>query len=218
MEMKREKLEKLSQLSLAKNTHNNGGAIYLLEDGTILKVLRDCYCYQSEIERNVDFQLKNRIPNTPEVYDKLYIDGTFSGYHREYIPDSLTFRDAIGKITELLPKLKAIRDVYTALKFLHQNGIFLGDIHLDNFLITYSGTGYLIDLDYMRFPKDEYKFEQCYLVQPNDSSYKINVASKYTDNVKVALSCLSLLLGIDLEVFISSKEHSINLEKIYIAS
>ena len=58
-------------------------------------------------------------------------------------------------------------------------------------------------------------FEQCYLVKPNNLSYKINIASKYTDNIKVMLSCLSLLLEIDLEKYISKDTKDINLERIY---
>lgn len=67
----------------------------------------------------------------------------------------------------------------------------------------------------MRFPNDEYKFQQCYLIKPNNNSCKINVASEYTDNIKVMISCLSLLLNTDLEEFISSKTSALNLEELY---
>lgn len=88
-------------------------------------------------------------------------------------------------------------------------------MHSDNFLISSYDRGYIIDLDYMRFPGDEYKFQQCYLIKPNSNAYKINVASKYTDNIKVMISCLSLLLEIDLEAYISKNTSDINLEEIY---
>lgn len=133
----------------------------------------------------------------------------------EYIKNSKTFREAIGGHVDEELKIKAICDVYEALKYLHNRNIYLGDVHSDNFLISSDGDGYIIDLDYMRFPGDEYKFQQCYLIKPNNKAYKINVASTYTDNIKVMLSCLSLLIDIDLERFISKKTSDINLEEIY---
>ena len=39
--------------------------------------------------------------------------------------------------------------------------------------------------------------------------------SQYTDNVKVMISSLSLLLGKDLEKYISKQKHDINLEQLF---
>ena len=52
-------------------------------------------------------------------------------------------------------------------------------------------------------------------MQPNNISNKINVPSKYTDNVKLMICSLSLLLNRDLEEYISPNLHSINLEQVY---
>ncbi len=207
-------MQQLSTLKLSDSTHNNGGNVYVLDD-LLYKIFKEFYSYQSEIERNTDFQIRESIPNTPKIFDKIYVDGKFSGYVMEYIKNAKTFREAIGGHVDEELKIKAICDVYEALKFLHSRNIYLGDVHSDNFLISSDGDGYIIDLDYMRFPGDEYKFQQCYLIKPNNKAYKINVASIYTDNIKVMLSCLSLLIGIDLERFISKKASDINLEEIY---
>lgn len=210
----KEELQQLSILKLSDTTHNNGGNVFVL-DNVLYKIFKEFYSYQSEIERNTDFQIKENIPNTPKIFDKIYVDGKFSGYVLEYIKNSKTFREAIGKNIEEGLKLKAICDVYKGLKYLHKRNIYLGDVHSDNFLISNDGNGYIIDLDYMRFPGDEYKFQQCYLIKPNNKAYKINIASIYTDNIKVMLSCLSLLIGVDLERFISKRTSDINLEEIY---
>lgn len=210
----KEELQQLPVLKLSDSTHNNGGSVYVLND-CLYKIFKEFYSYQIEIERNTDFQIDESIPNVPKIYDKIYVDGKFSGYIMEYIKNSLTFRSAIGKDIDTEIKFKAISDVYEALKYLHKKNIYLGDVHSDNFLISSDGLGYIIDLDYMRFPGDEYKFEQCYLIKPNNNSYKINVASQYTDNIKVMISCLSLLIGVDLENFISKKTSDIDLEEIY---
>lgn len=215
MNITESELKNLPLLNLSTGTHNNGGSIYKANDNIIYKVFRDASSFQGEVERNTTFQMENPIPNTPKIYDKILMDDRFVGYSMEYIQDSMTFRSAIGKGLDLQIKLNAIQDVYGALKFLHKNNIFLGDIHSDNFLVSLGANGYIIDLDYMRFPGDEYKFQQCYLIKPSNNSYKINVASKYTDNVKVMISCLSLLLDIDLETFISPQTHDINIEELY---
>lgn len=215
MNITEQELEKLPLLNLSVDTHNNGGYIYIVNNKVIYKVFRDFYSFQDEVERNVDFRINMPIPNTPQIYDKIYINGSFSGYIMEFIPDSLTFRNAIGKNLDLKTKIKAINDIYKALSFLHQNNIYLGDIHSDNFLVSTNGNGYLIDLDYMRFPGDEYKFQQCYLIMPDENSNKINLASKYTDNIKTMISSLSLLLDMDLEIFISKETHAINIKELY---
>ena len=215
MKIKDSELKELPLLSLSVDTHNNGGIIYIANNKIVYKIFKDHCFFQSEVERNMNFLIKNSIPNTPKIYDIVFIDGKFLEYAMEYIHNTITFRQAIGKKLELQMKLKAIQDIYDAIKYLHQNNIFLGDVHSDNFLISADGKGYIIDLDYMRFPGDEYKFEQCYLIKPNNQSYKINIASKYTDNIKVMVSCLSLLLDIDLENFISQQTHSINIEELY---
>lgn len=208
-------LDQLQPLSLDESTHNNNGILYLKNSNTLYKVFEQFYSFQDEVERNIDFQIQNPIPHTPTIHDKIYIDGQFQGYSMEYITNSLTFRSAIGKELPVENKIEAIKNVYEALRCLHGQDIYLGDIHSDNFLIDQDGKGYIIDLECMRFKGDEYKFKQCYLVKPNDDDNKINVASKYTDNIKVMVSSLSLLLEIDLEKFISKKSYDINLEQIY---
>lgn len=215
MLLKISELKKLPVLNLSESTHNNGGNIYLVNGTLIYKVFKDFYSYKLEIERNVNFQLENSIPNVPRILDKLFIDNKFVGYIMEYIPNSVTFRSALEKEIDLDMKINVIVDIYDALKYLHEANIFLGDIHSDNFLISEEGKGYIIDLDYMRFPGDEFKFQQCYLVKPNNNSNKINIASKYTDNVKVMIASLSLIFDKDLEEYINPKSYDINIQELY---
>lgn len=214
MNLDSKQLKTFSSLNRQDNKHNHGGKLYLLE-GKLYKIFSSISYFEDEVERNIDFQRSHRIPNTPVIYDKVFIDGVFSGYVMEYIENSNTIRNLIGQKINLEIKLRAIRDIYNGLKYLHSNNIFLGDVHSENFLINSDGRGFIIDLDYMVFVGDEYKFTQCYLIKPNSKVYKINISSRYTDNVKVMLVCLSLLLGINLEEFISPTDHSINLEDIY---
>ena len=213
MMISNDRLNALPTLSFENSTHNNGGKIYFQDQNTILKIF-DMVYFEDETERNIDFQIQNNIPNTPRVYDKVYVDREFKGYSMEYKKQTMTFRDAGNSNISYENKLKAIMDVYQGLKFLHENDIYLGDIHSDNFLIDKNGHGYLIDLEEMRFPGDEFKFNQCYLIRPNSNSPKINIADAYTDNVKTLISSLTLLTGIDLEKMISKKSHDINLEEI----
>lgn len=214
MQIEPNQINSLVPLNVPNNKHNHGGTLYL-SGNRLYKIFKSTSYFETEVERNIDFQINHQIPNTPRVFEKIFINGIFSGYVMEYISNSNTIRSLIGQQISIELKLKAIHDIYTCLKYLHAHHIFLGDIHSENFLITKDGEGFIIDFDYMRFLGDEYKFTQCYLIKPNNSSHKIHVASFYTDNVKVMLVCLSLLLDISLEDFISPKEHSINLEEIY---
>ena len=127
-----------------------------------------------------------------------------------YIKNSMTFREALTHKIPEEQKKKAIQDIFEALKTLHNYDITLGDIHLDNFLINQTG-GTLIDLDYMRFKGDEFKFQACYDVTFGHKKY--TSSSKYSDSIKTAIVSISLLIGIDLEEELL-KYSSINLDDL----
>ena len=211
MILERNEYDDMSKLNIPQGMHNTDQLF--IRDGVIYKIFND-NSFIDEKERNIDFLIQNKIINSPEIYAKIYKKNDFCGYTMEYITNSLTFRQAIKENIPIDEKLQAITDVYEAMKFLHSYDICLGDIHSDNMLIS-GGKGYLIDLEEIRFPGDEYKFKQCYLIRPNNSLNKINIPSKYTDNIKLMICSLSLLLGKDLESFIDSMRHEINLETLY---
>lgn len=204
----------LPQLSFDKNHHNSNGNLYIFHDLLIFKKYDANFIFPNETERNIDFLIKEKVPNAPLIYEKMYYNGKFIGYIMEYIKDSMTFRQAIGKNIELDKKIQAIFDVYNSLKYLNSKNIFVGDVHSDNFLITNSGKGYAIDLEWIRFLGDENKFIQRYLIRPGEKFNKTNTPSKYTDNLKFMISSLSLLLDVDLEEYIANREHEINMEVI----
>lgn len=207
-------LQKLTPLSIKKDIHNTGGTIYIKDKDTLYKIFKDFNSYEYETERNIDFQIIHNIPNCSKIKDKIFIDNHFSGYSMEYKQDTLTFRDSINNNISFETKVNAICDVYQGLRYLHERNIYIGDIHSDNFLISSNGDGYIIDLETIRFPGDEYKFEQCYLIKPNNQKNKINIADAYTDNIKTMISSLTLLLEIDLEQLISKKTYDLNLEEL----
>ena len=99
-----------------------------IKDGILYKIFGD-NSYIDEKNRNIDFLIQNKVLNSPEIYAKLYKENEFCGYTMEYISNSLTFRQAIKENISLGDKIKAINDVYEAMKFLHVSNIYLGDIH-----------------------------------------------------------------------------------------
>lgn len=121
MNITEQELQNLPLLNLSSDTHNNGGNIYKVSEKVIYKIFKDLYSFQEEVERNIDFQITNAIPNTPKIYNKLFLNGKFSGYSMEYIPNAVTFRKAIGEDFDLSTKLEAIKNIYEALKYLHQH-------------------------------------------------------------------------------------------------
>ena len=187
-----------------------------INKGKLHKYFSDFSAFEKEKERNIDFLMFNNVPHTPIIRKKLYNrKREFIGYVMDYIPNSMTFRQAIAKDIDFSKKESAIKDVYNTLKILHKYNLFLGDIHSDNFLIDEDGNGYIIDLEEMRGVGDEFKFKSLYLVKPNTDSFMINISSSYTDNVKLMISSISLLYDIDLEQYIQPKTHYMDLEKLY---
>ena len=177
--------------------YNNGGSLYL-EDGYLYKVYDEISYFREEKERNIKFLISNNIPNTPKIYKMLYKNNEFNGYVMEYIEGSMTFRDGMKQEISFSDKIKAILDVYETLKVLHSYGICIGDVHLSNFLYK-DGHGYVIDLDEIRYPEDNFKFRERYLVKESIKSVPSKQASFITDNIKVCICCLSFLYNIDLE-------------------
>ena len=177
--------------------YNNGGSLYL-EDGYLYKVYDEVSYFRDEKERNIKFLMNNSIPNTPKIYKMLYKNNEFNGYVMEYIEGSMTFREGMKQEISFSDKIKAILDVYETLKVLHSYGICIGDIHLSNFLYK-DGHGYVIDLDEIRYPEDNFKFRERYLVKESIKSVPSKQASFITDNIKVCICCLSFLYNIDLE-------------------
>lgn len=177
--------------------YNNGGSLYL-EDGYLYKVYDEISYFRDEKERNIKFLISNSIPNTPKIYKMLYKNNEFNGYVMEYIEGAMTFRDGMKQEISFSDKIKAILDVYETLKVLHGYNICIGDIHLSNFLYK-NGHGYVIDLDEIRYPEDNFKFRERYLVKESIKSVPSKQASFITDNIKVCICCLSFLYNIDLE-------------------
>lgn len=177
--------------------YNNGGSLYL-EDGYLYKVYDEISYFREEKERNIKFLMNNNIPNTPKIYKMLYKNNEFNGYVMEYIEGSMTFRESLNKNIDFMDKVSAIKDIYKSLKTLHSYNICIGDIHLSNFLYK-DGHGYVIDLDEIRYPEDNFKFRERYLVKENIKSVPSKQASFITDNIKVCICCLSFLYNIDLE-------------------
>ena len=177
--------------------YNNGGSLYL-EDGYLYKVYDEISYFREEKERNIKFLMNNNIPNTPKIYKMLYKNNEFNGYVMKYIEGSMTFRESLNKNIDFMDKVSAIKDIYKSLKTLHSYNICIGDIHLSNFLYK-DGHGYVIDLDEIRYPEDNFKFRERYLVKENIKSVPSKQASFITDNIKVCICCLSFLYNIDLE-------------------
>lgn len=186
----------MKELDINKD-YNNGGSLYL-EDGYLYKVYDEVSYFREEKERNIKFLMNNSIPNTPKIYKMLYKNNEFNGYVMEYIEGSMTFREGMKQEISFSDKIKAILDVYETLKVLHSYGICIGDIHLSNFLYK-DGHGYVIDLDEIRYPEDNFKFRERYLVKESIKSVPSKQASFITDNIKVCICCLSFLYNIDLE-------------------
>lgn len=185
----------MKELDINKD-YNNGGSLYL-EDGYLYKVYDEVSYFRDEKERNIKFLMNNSIPNTPKIYKMLY-NNEFNGYIMEYIEESMTFREGMKQEINFSDKIKAILDVYETLKVLHSYNICIGDIHLSNFLYK-DGHGYVIDLDEIRYPEDNFRFRERYLVKESIKSVPSKQASFITDNIKFCICCLSFLYNIDLE-------------------
>ena len=200
------KLEKIRGEAL-----NKGGIIYRYNNDILFKVVGDCF---EKIERNIDIQIKEHIPNTPFIYDKLYNKGSFIGYSMEYLKNSITMRSATKLNIDFDSCVKIIQDIYETVKYLHKKDLLLGDVHMDNFMIDDKGRGYVIDLDGIFFSNEINELQDLYSIKLKSDGCRIAFNNKKTDNIKTMICCLSLILGVDLESEYINKSE-IDIEKIY---
>lgn len=206
-------LKILNHFNVGGDTFNTGGKLYRYNDDILYKVVGE-YFFVDEVERNVDLQIKEHICNTPYIYDKLCINNDFIGYSMEYLKNSFTFRRAIYLHVDFDVSVNVVKDIYKVIKHLHSRNILLGDIHMDNYMINNKGCGYVVDLDYMLFPDDLYKFQDLYYIKLKSDSKIIRVNDKRTDNIKSMICSLSLIFGMDLER-LCIKNHELDIENMY---
>lgn len=183
---------------------SNGGKLYL-EDGILYKFYEDNRSFIEEKERNVLF-FKEHPLFSLKIGITFYEGDYFLGFSQEFIPNSRTFKDAIGdeSISDNI-KMSAVIGVFKKMRMLHEHGILVGDMHSRNIIFD-ENDGYIIDLDEVRFKGvDDFKFQELYQIQIDEESPRIKVASEYTDNVKATVSALSLLYGFDFEELVVDK-------------
>ncbi len=119
---------------------------FYIQDGKFHKMFNSTdFIYEKE--RNVVFLMNNPVNHTPVIRDKIYVRQQFAGYVMDYISNAVTFREAFMMDFTYEKRLEAILDVYEALKAFHDQNLFLGDIHSDNFMIDQDGHGYILDLE-----------------------------------------------------------------------
>lgn len=212
MNVTNEDIKRLEPFQLQSNSFQTGGTIYHYND-MLYKILSE-YFFKDEIMRNVDFQIENHIPNSPYIYEKIFLHGNFYGYSMEYLENAITFREASKYCFDIDKCLGIVHDIYTGVRFLHDRDILLGDVHMDNLMVDDKGHGYLIDLDHMLFPGDDYKFNTLYSLKYSHDGYRNIKSSKKTDNIKVMLCCLSLMFGVDIENEMISS-YGIDIESVY---
>ncbi len=157
------------------------------------------------VERNIKF-LKEHNLFRPRVIDILYDEnGFFIGYSQEYIRDAKTFVDGISDENLTMErKFEIIYNVFRSIRKIHSYCGWIGDVHSRNLLYTDEG-GFLIDLDDLRFDRDDNMplSELYYVYEDYDSSYL--ESSPRTDNIKATLSALSVLYGFEFEDIIYDK-------------
>lgn len=207
-----ESLESLERISV----YNNSGGYIYISDNCIYKIFLDNYFFIDEKKRNVQFLYESRW-DSPKILNLLYSKGKLVGYGEELIKDAKTFKEGIGDDTlDINQKYKNIRDIFKKIRKFHNKDIYIGDIHLENFIYNADG-GYIIDLDEIRFKDiDDYKFMEYYSIQKNSYSPCSIIANKNTDNIKATICALSLLYNYNFERV--AKEHGTDMVEFYLSA
>lgn len=189
---------------------NNGGNLFL-DEGLLYKVYENNYCTKDK-EQNL-LLLKSAQFFPPKIMELFYDDTQVVAYSQEFIPNAVTFKEGINENLSYLRKAQIISDVFCKLRILHENNIYIGDVHSRNLVYNDEG-GFIVDLDEIRTKEsDRMKFTEYYYIR-KDSSSPMMISSKYTDNIKLTISALSLLYNFDFEKI--AKDGSLDRVKSYL--
>lgn len=191
-------LDDLELLERISAYNNSGGNIYI--DGEVIyKIFIDNGFFIDEKKRNIEYLYESNWAN-PKILGLIYNRGVFVGYVEELIKGAKTFKEGIAdESLKIDDKCRKIYDVYDKLRLLHERDIFVGDIHLENFIYNEQG-GYIIDLDEIRFKDvDCYKFMEYYTVRNSNVSVCKTMVDKTIDNIKATICALSLLYNYNFE-------------------
>ena len=129
----------------------------------------------------------------------------------KYLKDFKTFKDSLADNNlDIKDKEQIIKNIFQAIKRLHRLGVFLEDIQLENFMY-FQNEGIVIDLDDIHFSFEEDKTRAKYYLKGIKNKNPF-----YLDNLKVVISSLSLLMGINIEEMVKDNDfntilHSLNL-------
>lgn len=179
------------------NGFNNDGYLFYKTDQILYKIFKNPFFCNRERERNVDFLKNIKIPHAILPTDKIILDGDFRGYEMNNFKDSKTFKQS-SRMSNI-DRLRVIKDTCIALRKIHELGLYIGDIHLDNFLYNESLVeGALIDFDYIRFPIDYGKFTEYYRLKKEYYGSFIKENAN-TDNIKSFAVFLSFMYEVNLE-------------------
>ena len=201
-----QEIEQLEQLQT--NGFNNGGIIYIKDEDTLYKIY-DLPFFIEEKEKNIDYMLnKNYIKESGYPIEKIYNKETnkFIGFSQKYYKNSKNFRELIeqSNITHEY-KIKIIKDIYKQIKEIHEHGIIIHDMHLDNMIANEKG--HLIDLDEVTTPGNEMKFKQYYTIAKDKDTPFLNISTTQTDNIKAVINSLSIIYNYDFELEIVKQQN-----------
>ncbi len=192
--MKDDELLSYSLLNINTKTANTSGTLFVRND-KVFKIF-----WQDYSERIHYLRTLPPHPSVLPILEEIQFEWNsdfHSGYITEYKKNAKTFLELFVCHLEYQEKERYIKQVFSALKHLHQF-IVLGDIHGDNFF-AHEGKAYIYDLDFYRKVDEKGKiFKNKYHV----AKVERKKATKYTDLIKTYIESYSLLLEEDLSSYI----------------
>lgn len=136
------------------NILNNGGfegRILIYETYFVIKYFEDYFNMNQKAKENKYYKLQRlydkNLPNSllAKPLALVYVDGNFSGYLMNKIPDALT----IDNIINYKQILKMYIELFSKLEILHSNNIIVGDLKPANIVEGGNGEHIFVDSDSM---------------------------------------------------------------------
>ena len=178
------------------------GNVYLNSDKTeIVKIFKSLYNIERR-RKTLDYLMMfPLISGSAYPKDIVMENGYFMGYTSKYYKNCCEFGSWGALKYSFDAKIKAIKDVDSQLKELHDRNIIFHDVNNCNLLIDKDG-GHIIDFEDVVCPNIIGRYLSKYILKHQERKLGY---SKQEDQFKLLISSLNLLYGVKFEKFFTGE-------------
>lgn len=168
----------------------------------------DISAKERKVKKLIRFSQKNSSIEAIFPEESIYIDGQFAGYTMRFVKNAKTLQEALNSTNSKLGeerRAKIVIKIAETIEKIHNAGFIIGDLHLNQILITNSYNIYFIDTDSWGIENDsdcvvdmvgDEEFVDPESINTSKRNPIINTYTKESDCYSLAIIAFYVLTGV----------------------